>query len=228
MSSMSEPHVAIVDYGMGNMFSVRRACEQVGLPAVITSSGGDLVSAAGVIVPGVGAFGRAMDALRARGFVEGLREAASSGKPVLGICLGMQLLMSESHEFGRHQGLGILEGQVVRLQESSGGGLTLKVPQVGWNRLFRPAPGSWEGSCLKGLADGEFMYFVHSFYVKPVETRLVLSTTRYGPIEFCSTLQDRNVMGCQFHPERSGPAGLRIYQNLAMAVRRSTAEVAHG
>ena len=138
---------------------------------------------------------------------------------MLGICLGMQLLMTESYEFGRHRGLGIIEGEVVRLQETIDGLRKLKVPHVGWNRIYLPGESSasvaWEGSVLEGLRGGEFMYFVHSFYPRPADPDVVLSTTRYGPLEFCSSLRKGNVFACQFHPERSGARGLQIYRNLA-------------
>jgi glutamine amidotransferase len=146
--------------------------------------------------------------------VDALRSFAVSGRPLLAICLGMQLLMTESWEFGRHQGLGIVGGSVIRLNSPAG----LKVPQVGWNRIDKLAATdgqSWDGTLLQGLQDGEYMYFVHSYYVVPDDSGAVLTTTRYGETEFCSTLRAGNILGCQFHPERSGPQGLRIYQQLA-------------
>lgn len=211
--------VAIVDYGMGNLFSVMRACEQVGMQAAATTSRAEILSADAVIVPGVGAFGDAMDTLMRLDLVGALREVAASGKPLIGICLGMQLLMERSHEFGLHDGLKIIEGEVVRLPESHQGGRRMKVPQVGWNRISKPSRASWEASWLRGVAEGEFMYFVHSFYVSPADQGIVLSTTRYGSVEFCSSLQRGNVFACQFHPERSGPQGLRLYRNIADHLR---------
>jgi glutamine amidotransferase len=156
-----------------------------------------------------------MATLRRLKLVDALREMVASGKPLVGICLGMQLLMTRSEEFGRHEGLGILEGEVVRLEPPRAGDMTLKVPQVGWNRILKPSAHSWEGTPLEGLPDGAWMYFVHSFYVKPAEASLVCARTRYGPIEFCSSLRDENIFACQFHPERSGPEGLMIYRNIA-------------
>lgn len=218
MPSPDRPLVGIVDYGMGNLFSVQRACERVGLEARLASSRRELERAEGVILPGVGAFGDAMQALRRLELVEPLRTAAASGKPFMGICLGLQLLMRESHEFGRHEGLGIVEGDVVRLSEGAQEGRRLKVPQVGWNRIA-PAQGRrWADSWLRGLPDGACLYFVHSFYVRPADPSLALSQTRYGPTEFCSSLQRGNLFACQFHPERSGSLGLAIYRNFAAAV----------
>jgi glutamine amidotransferase len=211
---------------LGNLFSVKQACEHAGLRALITASRQEIVAADGVILPGVGAFGDAMETLARLDLVSVLRDIAASSKPLLGICLGMQLLMTESHEFGRHRGLGIIQGEVVRLEVAVDGLRMLKVPQVGWNRIYavglgdqRDGPGPngtlWKSQLLEGLADGEYQYFVHSFYPIPVDASVVVSTTRYGPTDFCSSFRLGSVFACQFHPERSGPAGLRIYRNLA-------------
>ena len=224
---MSRRRVAIVDYGMGNLFSVQQACQQVGMQATITPDAREVREADAVILPGVGAFGEAMATLRQLGLAEALQEVAGAGKPVLGICLGMQLLMTDSDEFGRHKGLDLIKGDVVRFEAPSTGSRILKVPQIGWNRVFQTGRDAWEQSYLHGLKDGECMYFVHSYYVKPVDPQVVLATSRYGHIEFCSALRQDNVTACQFHPERSGPPGLRIYRNLAMQIQQPT-EVPHG
>jgi glutamine amidotransferase len=163
-------------------------------------------------------------ALQRLDLVSLLRDIAAAGKPLLGICLGMQLLMEESAEFGRHRGLGLIEGDVVRLEHAEGGNRRLKVPQVGWNRIH-PGTISWEDSLLQGIADGEFMYFVHSFYVRPTDPHLTLSTTQYGPITFTSSLRRGHLFACQFHPERSGPSGIRLYQNFAAALAQIRVEV---
>ena len=224
---MSRRRVAIVDYGMGNLFSVQQACQQVGMQATVTPDAREVREADAVILPGVGAFGEAMATLRQLGLAEALQEVAGAGKPVLGICLGMQLLMTASDEFGRHTGLDLIKGDVVRFEAPSTGSRMLKVPQIGWNGVFQTGRDAWEQSCLHGLKDGECMYFVHSYYVKPVDPRVVLATSRYGHIEFCSALRQDNVTACQFHPERSGPQGLRIYRNLARQIQQPT-EVPHG
>ena len=205
-------HVAIVDYRLGNLFSVKHACERAGIPSTITSSKKEILQASAVILPGVGAFGDAMDSLNQLDLVEPLRDLVASHKPLIGICLGMQLLMTESFEFGRHSGLGMIEGQVVGFRDPREGDVRLKVPHVGWNRIHSAAP--WTGTLLDGIADAEYMYFVHSYTVQPVEPSIVLSTSVYGQIKFCSTLRLDNLYGCQFHPERSGQAGLKIYYNL--------------
>jgi len=206
--------VAIVDYGLGNLFSVHQACRQAGLDAVITSAGAEIANARAVILPGIGAFGTAMETLRKLDLVEPICDFAHSGKPLLGICLGMQLLMTESHEFGRHRGLDLIPGEVVRFSDREHAGSRLKVPQVGWNRIFG-TPAVWKHSLLQDVRDGEYMYFVHSYYCKPENAGVVLSTTRYGETEFCSSLQSPNIFACQFHPERSGPSGLTIYNALS-------------
>lgn len=215
--SSRKPRVAIVDYGMGNLFSVRHACLSVGLDASLTSSGREVASADGVILPGVGAFGDAMEALGRLDLVSPLKDIAVSSKPLIGICLGMQLMMSESFEFGRHPGLGLISGTVQKLENAAGARGVLKVPHVCWNRLYRPQAGRdhWDRSLLTGLPDGVFMYFVHSFHVKPENEAVIAAMTRYGNVEFCSAIRRGNIFASQCHPERSGPAGLKVYSNLA-------------
>lgn len=224
----STAQVAIIDYGMGNLFSVQRACEHAGFRATITASPDDVLAADAVILPGVGAFGDAMAELTRLGLAEAITTCVAAGKPFMGICLGMQLVMTESAEFGRHTGLGLIEGDVVRFESPRRGAQLLKVPEVGWNRIVRPRDGSWGGSGLEGVPEGAFMYFVHSFYARPVDPGVVLAVSRYGHTEFCSSLRKDNLFACQFHPERSGPQGLRIYRNFAAQVQRSIVEVSHG
>jgi len=215
------PRTAIVDYGTGNLYSVRRACEHVGLAATITSSPAEVVEAEAVILPGVGAMPDAMAFLDERGLSDALREVARRGTPLLGVCLGMQLLMEEGSEFTRHPGLGILPGEVVRFPDQDREGGRLRVPHIGWNALHRPAGGSgtgWEDTPLDGMPEGEYMYFVHSYHVVPARTELCASVSTYGGLEFCSAVARGNVFGCQFHPERSGPQGLRLYRAFARQV----------
>jgi glutamine amidotransferase len=212
---------AIVDHGLGNLFSVQRACEHVGMTARVTARPAEIAEADVVILPGVGAFGDAMATLHRLDLVEVLRDLARAGKPLVGICLGIQLLMTESHEFGVHRGLGLVEGAVVPFPRETG---RLKVPQVQWNRILHPEHGRadgdpWRGTALAGLPEGEFMYFCHSFHVRPEDPSVVLAVSRYGGVEFVSALRWGNVFACQFHPERSGPAGLQIYGNVARAAR---------
>ena len=233
MAKPSEALVAIVDYGMGNLFSVKQACEHVGLRVIISTSPQAVQKADAILLPGVGAFSNAMEALTKLDMIEPLREAAQSSKPLLGICLGMQLLMNRSNEFGSHDGLGIIQGEVVSLGSAESSPHQMKVPQVGWNQIHQVdntsltreagiSNHSWNEPLLHGLINGEYMYFVHSYYAIPVDDNGIVSTTKYGDIEFCSSYRFGNVFACQFHPERSGPAGLQIYRNLAMSLTEST------
>ena len=218
-------YVAIIDYGLGNLLSVRQACAYAGVDAAITSSPAEIMGAGAVIVPGVGAFGHAMDALIRLDLVAVLREVAVSGTPLVGICLGAQLLLNESEEFGKHQGLGIIPGRVVHLGAPREGSRPLKVPHVGWQRIHSvrgtDSDDPWRETLLRDLPDGAFMYFVHSFILQPAEPAVAISVTRYGNIDFCSSLAKGNVIGFQFHPERSGPRGLQIYAQLAGRIRAS-------
>lgn len=231
----SRIQVAIVDFGLGNLFSVKQACEYAGMDASITSSCSDLFEADAVILPGVGAYGDAMEALRKLDLIKPLQDIGHSEKWLFGICLGFQLLMERSYEFGAHEGLGIIEGVVKPLENPvvpdsfQGFPRALKVPQVGWNRIWQDMnaqssvgkiPTSWRETPLSDISDGEYMYFVHSYYVQPANPDLVISTSQYGQIEFCSSIQYNNVFACQFHPERSGPQGLKIYENIANMVKK--------
>lgn len=220
-----EPIVAIVDYGLGNLFSIEQACAFVGLNSIITSTKEDILGADAVILPGVGAYGDAMLTLHRLDLVNVLRDISESPKPLVGICLGLQLLMTESYEFGHHKGLGIIEGPVVPFDAPKEEEHILKVPQIGWNRIFQPANGlRWHGTLLDRIDEGEYMYFVHSYTVQPQESNVILSTSRYGQIEFCSSIQSGNVFACQFHPERSGLEGIQIYRNLATQLQMSLQE----
>lgn len=228
MPTASGAAIAIVDYGLGNLYSVKHACHHVGVAAEITSSREEILRADAAILPGVGAFGDAMATLHRLDLVGVLRDFVSTGRPLLGVCLGMQLLMSESEEFGAHKGLGIVGGTVTKIAAPTGHD-ALKVPQIGWNAIYRyPRPQDaadpWSGTLLEHVADGEPMYFVHSYVVQPANAATQLSRSSYGAFEFCSSIQYRNVTACQFHPERSGPRGLRIYQTLADRIRKDSKE----
>jgi len=216
-----KPLIAIVDFGLGNLYSIKQACAFVGLNAVITSSKKDLLNSDAVILPGVGAFGEAMAALHRLDLVSVLKDIGFSDKPLVGICLGVQLLMTEGFEFGRHKGLGIIDGDVIRIDCPKEGSHVLKVPQIGWNRIYRPNDGTtWDNTLLEGIPENTYMYFIHSFIVKPQDLGVILSISRYGHIEFCSSIKYRNVFACQFHPERSGTRGLEIYSCLAERLKK--------
>jgi len=206
--------IAIVDYGVGNLRSVQKALERVGAAAVVTGDPEMLDGARGIVLPGVGAFGDGMDHLRARGLVAPVLRQVDRGKPLLGICLGMQLLFDESEEMGHHRGLGLLPGRVVRFPDGE-----LKVPHIGWNQL-RLAEGlgqKAEGKLLQGIPDGAYSYFVHSYYPVVGEPGDVLATTEYG-VEFASVVGRGKVWGAQFHPEKSQEVGLLLLENLARLV----------
>ncbi len=198
--------IAIIDYLMGNLRSVQKGFEKVGHQATITSDPAELARAEKIVLPGVGAFGDAIDELRRRELVEPIRQAIASGKPFLGICLGLQLLFDVGYEGGRHEGLGILRGEVVRFDLPS----DYKVPHMGWNQLtIRHRP-----PILAGLDDGVHCYFVHSYYVVPKDPAIIATETSY-PAPFCSMIWRDNLFATQFHPEKSQRDGLRILKNFA-------------
>lgn len=205
--------VAIVDYGVGNLLSVQRALEFFGVQSVVTSDFESIISAKQVILPGVGAFGNAMEVLNSLGLVDILRQVIDNNTPFLGICLGMQLLFEESEEFGWHKGLGFLEGRVIGLPDKTKEAEILKIPHIGWNELNKPAGVNWTSTLLEHTQQGDAVYFVHSFMAVPKEKSTVLAYTSYGGQAIPAVVQKGNVVGCQFHPEKSGAVGLEILKN---------------
>jgi glutamine amidotransferase len=203
--------IAVIDYGMGNLRSVQKGFEKVGFEAVVTADPRVVLEADKIVLPGVGAFRDCMRNLEAAGFVEPLLAVISQGRPFLGICVGMQLLFTDSTEFGLYNGLGVIPGHVLRFPEGMReGGEGLKVPQMGWNQLsFKRRPPAFEG-----IADNANVYFVHSYYAKPDDTGVIAATTDYG-IEFCSAVWRDNIVATQFHPEKSQDVGLTILKNFA-------------
>lgn len=209
------PKIAIIDYGLGNLFSILQACRQTGLAAIITSNPDEMQGADAILLPGVGAFASAMAALDERHLIQPLLDLAGGGKPLIGICLGLQLLMTRSHEFGTHAGLGLIKGEVKRLPAANPPSANLKVPHVGWSQIQRPQGAPWENTILEGVKDGAYMYFVHSYYVAPDDAEVILSQSYFGDHVFCSSIKQGNIFACQFHPERSSSQGLAIYSNIA-------------
>ena len=191
--------VGIIDYGVGNLFSLRSSFAAIGVEAFVSGDATELAKADRLILPGVGAFGDAAQKLRDSGLDAFVKEQAAAGKPLMGICLGMQLLFEKSYEYGEHEGLGLLRGQVVGMN----GRLPaeLKIPHMGWNALQLTKP-------AKLLEDGSYVYFVHSFYAENCEASLA-AVTDYG-IPITAAVESRNIFGCQFHPEKSGNVGLEI------------------
>lgn len=221
MGNSSAAKVAIIDYEMGNLYSVVQACRMVGLDAEITSSPATVAQADLVLLPGIGGFQKAMKSLTDSGLVNALQDFAATGKPLVGICLGQQLLMESSEEFGYVAGLGLIKGDVVRLPDiTDKNGRKLKIPHVGWCPI-RPQPGGadWLASPLKGLPNGSEFYFVHSFHVRCADVKNVLAVSPFGPAQYyAASVRSGNVFGFQFHPERSGRAGLHIYRELKALV----------
>jgi glutamine amidotransferase len=208
--------IAITDYGMGNLRSVQKALERVGAVAVVTDEPAVLDAAEGIVLPGVGAFGDAMANLQERRLLAPMLRQVEKGKPLLGICLGMQLLFDESEEMGLHRGLSLLPGRVVRFGEG-----LLKVPHIGWNQLRIP-DGIADVGLLEGIATGAYAYFVHSYYPVPQESDDILATTEYG-VEFASVVGRGRIWGAQFHPEKSQEVGLRLLKNYARLVAQEGA-----
>jgi len=195
---------AIIDYDAGNIKSVEKALQALGEEAVITRDKQLLLNADRVILPGVGAFGDAMEKLHAYGLVEVIREIVSKGIPFLGICLGLQLLFERSDESKGVSGLGLLKGEILRIPDAEG----LKIPHIGWNSLKFPQ----KGKLFEGIAEDSYVYFVHSYYLKATEEDIVKATTEYGVLIHAS-VEKGNIFACQFHPEKSSDVGLKILRN---------------
>jgi len=197
--------VIIVDYALGNLRSVAKALEKVGYVTEVSSDPDKIRNAQALVLPGVGSFRHGMENLKSRGILSALHEAIQTGRPLLGICLGLQLLFAESEEHGIHRGIGIIPGKAKRLPQS------LKVPQMGWNRveISKPEKGS---SPFSGIPDRSYFYFVHSYYVEPEDKGIIIGKTHYG-IEFASAIIYDNIFALQFHPEKSGDLGLKLLEN---------------
>ena len=198
--------IAIIDYDAGNIRSVEKALIALGEQPVVTRDKETILSADKMILPGVGAFGDAMERLRQYGLVEVIREAVKKGTPLLGICLGLQLLFERSDEAPGVEGLGILKGEILRIPDKEG----LKVPHIGWNSLHLQN----EGRLFRDLPEGSYVYFVHSYYLKAENPQIVKATTEYG-VTIDASVEQGNVFACQFHPEKSSRVGLRILENFA-------------
>lgn len=197
--------IAIIDYGVGNLRSVEKAFTTQGINAVVTDDPDILERADKLVLPGVGAFAACMDGLRRRGFDQLVIEAAAAGKPVLGLCVGLQMMFEEGHEFGVHRGLGLMPGRVIRFPEG------LHVPHIGWNQVHLRRQ---DHPVLRNLTDDSFFYFVHSYYVEPADPDCIIGETEYG-IRYATICGRGSVLGVQFHPEKSQATGLNLLRHFA-------------
>ncbi len=199
----------IIDYQLGNLFSVKNTCEVVGIEASISSNQKDIATADALILPGVGAFGDAMQHIHKLDLAVPIYDFVQSGKPIMGVCLGMQLLFTESEEFGNHKGLGIIDGYVKKFALPN---KKIRVPQIGWNTIHKTEKNTWDNTPLANIPNNSYMYFVHSYYVVPEHQESILCLTNYEGIEYCSAVVKNNIFAFQFHPERSAKQGVEIYK----------------
>lgn len=206
--------ITIIDYGLGNLFNVERAFTSIGAESEITYDPGKIAGADYLVLPGVGAFKDGIDGLKKRNLIDPICDFIRMGKPLLAICLGMQLLMTESEEFGINRGMDIISGKVLRLTSDP----MIKIPNIGWNQILLPEESGrngdqdkfWKNTILSSVKPGASLYFVHSYAVVPDDRKYILAETQYGPNRFCSVAKKGNVYACQFHPERSGEVGLNM------------------
>src|SRR3989344_1636164 len=198
MSEKNNPKIVIIDYGVGNLYSLRKACAMFTDKVMITEDPSTIELADAIILPGVGAFRAGMDGLTKRGLVKVVKKFAASGKPILGICLGAQLMLEKGYEFGKFKGLGLIPGKVVMFPKLK----NAKVPQIGWNKIKF----SKNNNLFNSLRSEPYVYFVHSYVLKPTKQNSILAETVYGSHKFCSAVKSGNIYGTQFHPEKSGAA----------------------
>lgn len=211
---IKRPNITIIDYGLGNLYSLIRALEYFGIRPAVAEEPEQLGRADGLILPGVGSFGAGMRGLKMRGLVNEVRRLAEKNKPMLGICLGAQLMLTQGHEFGIFKGLDIIKGEVKHfppLEKNE------KTPQVGWNTIC-PGKVSWQNTIFQSFNQDSRVYFVHSYILEPEDDKNILALTDYGGHTFCSAIKRGNLYGCQFHPEKSGQAGLKIIDNFIKTI----------
>jgi imidazole glycerol-phosphate synthase subunit HisH len=214
---MKQPNVAVIDYGMGNLLSVRRGLEHCGAIVTVTSDPDVIFSASRVLLPGVGAFADAMAELCRLGLDDVVREVCARGTPLMGICLGMQMLLDESDEFGKTAGLGLIPGRVIPLPTTTITGQVQKVPHIGWNELeLSQGRKDWKGTLLQDLKSGDAVYFVHSFMASPKKSDDRIADCIYGEGLITAVIGRDNVNGCQFHPEKSGEVGLKVLKRFLL------------
>jgi len=208
---MAEVDVAVIDYGVGNLLSVRRSLEHCGAGVAVTADRDVILRAPRVVLPGVGAFANGMRELRRLGLGGVVSEVAARGRPLLGICLGMQMLLDESEEFGVTAGLGLIPGRVVPVPSTTAAGARQKIPHIGWAGLvLSEGQSTWTGTLLQAVTSGDALYFVHSFMAHPSDPADRIADALYGGMRVCAVIGRGKVFGCQFHPEKSGEIGLKI------------------
>lgn len=208
MSEKNKNTIAIIDYGVGNLYSLKKACAKFSDKVVITDDPIVIESANAVILPGVGAFRAGMDGLRKRDLIKVVKKFAASGKPMLGICLGAQLMLEKGYEFGKFDGLGLIPGKVEMFPKLK----NAKIPQIGWNNISVKGKAK-SVKLLNSVKDDSYVYFVHSYILKPAKKSNILAETTYGGHKFCSAIKSGNIYGTQFHPEKSSKVGLAIIKN---------------
>ena len=210
-------NIVILDYGLGNLYSITQACKAVGVDAIVSKDINIIRNADAIILPGVGAFGDAMNSLYNNNLIVPIQEFVATGKPFLGICLGMQLMFTKSEEFGENLGLNLIKGEIKKFPQES----TLhRVPQIQWNKIYQNNSDVWSSSPLKNVENGEYMYFIHSYYAIPEDKDLILSYTKYGDITYASSVIKDNVIGIQFHPEKSAKEGIKVYQEWINLIKK--------
>ena len=206
--------IAIIDYGVGNLHSLVKVFEELDQSAFITEEAEEILTADALILPGVGAFKAGMEGLKVRGLIPVTKKFAKSGKPILGICLGAQLLLSEGFEFGKFKGLNIIPGKVAKFPK-----IKDKIPHIGWNEVYeikskaKSQKSKWKNTILNSIPERSDVYFVHSYILRPDKKDNILALAKYGGHEFCAAIKHGNIYGCQFHPEKSGKIGLKIIKN---------------
>ncbi len=210
--SATKKKITLLDYGVGNLYSVTRAFQHLGAQVILSHDPDEIFSSEALVLPGVGAFAVGMAGLEKYGLVEVIRAYARTGRPLLGICLGMQMLFTKSFEFGEHSGLDLIEGDIVPITSLSKNPEHLKVPHIGWSSLKTSRPSAWDASILKSVERGESCYFVHSFGAVPRNPEHRLADAEYEDCTISAVVAKENIYGCQFHPEKSGATGLKIIE----------------
>lgn len=203
-------NVVIVDYGMGNLKSVQRGLEKVGASVIVSSNPAIVANAERLVLPGVGAFEDGMKGLRDAGVLDAINDFVKTGNELLGICLGMQMLLDQSEEYGDHKGLGFISGDVKKIPKSYHGDFVRKIPHIGWTKIEKPSYQEWKGSCLEGIKTGEYFYFVHSFMAVTENKENLLAQCEDEGAAVSAAIKKDNITGLQFHPEKSGEIGLKV------------------